>query len=130
MVEFGVGDSKLVELPQGKTSLDRKVVFRCKINHDGNVVQYKHRSKVKGFTQHPRNNSETYSSMAMLVTVRLVLAFATIHGWPMHVVNINNAFVLKFQSKHPILTCVQLTRLSLLNFKSYVACIDVIEGYI
>jgi hypothetical protein len=94
MVEFGVWDPELVELPEGKTAVDSKLVFKIKTNEKGEVVKYKARFVARGFSQRPGEDfGETYSPVAMMPTVRLLIALAAVHGWPVHVVDVNNAFL-------------------------------------
>ena len=94
MTEFGVWDPYLVELPSGKTAVDSKLVFKIKTDEKGRVVKYKARFVARGFSQRPGEDfGETYSPVAMLTTVRLLLALAAVHGWPVHVVDVNNAFL-------------------------------------
>jgi hypothetical protein len=90
---FGVL-SELVELPPGKKAVDSKLVFRLKTDELGDVVNHKSRFVARGFTQEPgKDYDETYSPVAMLTTVRLLLGLATVHGWAVHVVDVNNAFL-------------------------------------
>ena len=83
-----------MELPSGKTAVDSKLVFKIKTDEKGRVVKYKARFVARGFSQRPGEDfGETYSPVAMLTTVRLLLALAAVHGWPLHVVDVNNAFL-------------------------------------
>lgn len=48
----------------------------------------------KGFHQRPGlDYSETFSPVIKPAIVRTILSLATVHGWPMRQVDINNAFL-------------------------------------
>ena len=79
MTDFGVWDPQLVKLPGGKTGVDSKLVFKHKTDEQGRIVKYKSRFVARGFSQRPGEDyRETYSSVAKLVTGRLLLALAAI----------------------------------------------------
>ena len=94
MTDFEVWDPEPVELPPGKTAVDSKLVFKHKTDEHGNVVKYKSRFVARGFSQRPGEDfGQTYSSVARMTTVRLLLALATVLGLYLHVVDVDNAFL-------------------------------------
>jgi len=94
MEKFHVWDPQLVDLPPGKTAVDSKLIFKHKTNEQGEVVVYKTRLVARGFTQRPGEDfGETYSSVAKLVTVRLLMASAACHGWHVHTCDVDSAFL-------------------------------------
>lgn len=66
----------------GQKLVDYKWAFRTKMAADGSVEWYKARLVAKGFQQDPRINvGETFSPVAKLANVRLILAIATSLNW-------------------------------------------------
>jgi hypothetical protein len=67
----------LVDLIDGVRPIDCKWVFKKKTDKDGNVHIYKARLVVKAFKQiHGINYDETFSPIAMLKSVHILLAIA------------------------------------------------------
>jgi hypothetical protein len=61
---------------------------------DGSLDRHKARLVAKGFHQQPGiDYGETYSSVIKPTTVRLILSLAISNGWPIHQINIQNAFL-------------------------------------
>ncbi|KAK0600695.1 hypothetical protein LWI29_017553 [Acer saccharum] len=85
---------KLVPSSSTQNVVGCKWIFRIKRHPDGSVARYKARLVAKGFNQRPGIDfTETYSPVVKPVTVRLILTFAVINGWPLRQLDVNNAFL-------------------------------------
>uniref|UniRef100_A0A803Q3K0 Reverse transcriptase Ty1/copia-type domain-containing protein n=1 Tax=Cannabis sativa TaxID=3483 RepID=A0A803Q3K0_CANSA len=84
----------LVPLPEDRTPIGCKWVFREKENSDGTHNRYKARLVAKGFHQQPGFDFiETFSPAVKPVTIRIVLSLAISYGWKIKQLDVNNAFL-------------------------------------
>ena len=84
----------LTTLPPSKSPIRCKWVYKVKLNPNGNVERYKARLVGKGYTQRERLDFlETFSPIAKTISIRVLLALATARAWPLHQLDINNAFL-------------------------------------
>ena len=67
----------LVDLPDDQRAIENKWIFKKKTDADDNVTVYKARLVAKGFRQvQGVDYDETFSPVAMLKSVRIMLAIA------------------------------------------------------
>uniref|UniRef100_A0A2N9HKT3 Uncharacterized protein n=1 Tax=Fagus sylvatica TaxID=28930 RepID=A0A2N9HKT3_FAGSY len=85
---------ELVPLPAGEKTVGCKWVFTVKYMADSSVDRYKARLVAKGFTQVPgKDFGATFAPVAKLTSVRLLVSLAASHSWPLHQLDIKNAFL-------------------------------------
>jgi histone deacetylase 1/2 len=84
----------LVPRPPGANVVSGKWLFRHKLNGDGTLERYKARWVVRGFSQRPGVDfDETFSPVVKTATIRAVLTIAAARDWPVHQMDVNNAFL-------------------------------------
>jgi hypothetical protein len=84
----------LVPRPSGANIVTGKWVYRHKFRSDGSLERYKVRWVFRGFTQRPGIDfDETFSPVVKPATIRTVLTVALFHSWPVHQLDVKNAFL-------------------------------------
>ncbi|WVZ77787.1 hypothetical protein U9M48_025611 [Paspalum notatum var. saurae] len=88
---------ELVPRPHHRHIVTGKWVFRHKLRADGSLERYKARWVVRGFTQRPGIDfSETFSPVVKPASIRSVLTIAASRSWPVHQLDVKNAFLHGF----------------------------------
>ncbi|KAM1309376.1 hypothetical protein ACFX2H_006077 [Malus domestica] len=84
----------LVDPPEGIVPVGNKWVFKRKIGVDGNVETYKARLVAKGYRQREGiDYEETFSHVAMIKSIRILLAIAAYHDYEIWQMDVKTAFL-------------------------------------
>ncbi|RHN52451.1 putative RNA-directed DNA polymerase [Medicago truncatula] len=84
----------LCPLPEGKSAIGCKWIYKIKYHSDGSIDRYKARLVAKDYSQvQGIDYHDTFAPVAKLVTVRLLLSIAAIKNWPLYQFDVNNAFL-------------------------------------
>ena len=88
------GTWELVDLPPGRHTVGSKWVLKLKRNPDGSIERYKARLVAKGFSQrYGEDFHETYSPVASLPTIRVLLCLALQKGWYVDQFDVKTAYL-------------------------------------
>jgi hypothetical protein len=84
----------LVPRPPGSNIVTGKWIWTHKRRADGSLERYKARWVLRGFTQRPGiDYAETFSPVVKPATVRTILSLALERSWPVHQLDVKNAFL-------------------------------------
>ncbi|KAK3124899.1 hypothetical protein QOZ80_7BG0595810 [Eleusine coracana subsp. coracana] len=88
------GTWEVVDRPYGCKPVGCKWVFKKKLKPDGTIDKYKARLVAKGYTQKEgKDLFDTYSPVARLTTISVLLALAASHGLIVHQMDVKTAFL-------------------------------------
>jgi hypothetical protein len=85
---------ELVTLPKNKKAIGCKWVYKVKHNANGSVNRYKTRLVAKGYAQtYGIDYEETYSPVAKMITVRVIITMVATKGWSLHQMDVKIIFL-------------------------------------
>lgn len=78
----------------GKIAIDSRCVYKIKTKSSGSVERYKASLFAKGFSQqYGMDYEETFAPVSKHVTIRTLIAVASVRQWPISQMNVENAFL-------------------------------------
>ena len=84
----------LVDLPDDRQAIENKWIFNKKTDADGNVTVYKARLVAEGFQQvQGVDYDETFSPVAMLKSVRNMLAISAFYDYEIWQMDVKTTFL-------------------------------------
>lgn len=87
---------EITTLPEGKTAIGNKWLYKTKYKQDGSIDKYKARLVILGCNQvYGMGYAETFAHVAKLTTVRTrtLLAVASMNNWYTFQMDVTNAFL-------------------------------------
>jgi hypothetical protein len=88
------GTWEITDCPNGCKPIGYKWILKKKLRHDGTIEKYKARLVARGFTQKEGEEFfDTYSHVALITTIRVLLSLATSYGLHIHQMDIKMTFL-------------------------------------
>ena len=85
---------EIVKKPKDKKAMGFRWIYTVKYKADGTLDRYKARLVAKGCTQtYGIDYEETFSLVAKMNTVRIIISLTTHFGWEMHQFDVQNVFL-------------------------------------
>lgn len=85
---------EITDRPFGCKPVGCKWIFKKKLRPDGTIEKYKVRLVAKGYTQKEGEDFfDTYSPVARLTTIRVLLSLAALYGFVVHQMDVKTAFL-------------------------------------
>ena len=114
----------IIDLPEGIVPIGCKWVYKRKYGKDGKVETYKARLVAKGYNQRQGIDfDETFSPVAMLKSIRILLAIAAYYDYQIWQMDVKTAFLNGF-IEETIYCNSPLGMLPLVIVIRCVSCID------
>ena len=84
-----------VALPPGWKVIGQHWCFDYKHNPDGTIIRGKEKARLvaQGYSQHPEDYGDTYSPVAKMMSIQIILAFAASHDYELLTFNVKTAFL-------------------------------------
>jgi hypothetical protein len=84
----------VIEHPYGCKPIGSKWMFKQKLRPDGTIERYKARLVIKGYSQKEAEDFfDTYSPVARLTTICMLLSLAASHGLVVHQMDVKTSFL-------------------------------------
>jgi len=84
----------LVNFPRGKQPICCRWLFKLKFKADGSIDKYKARFVANGYSQKKGIDfEETFSPIAKLNAIRLIIALTTKNRWKIHQLDVKSALL-------------------------------------
>lgn len=86
---------EIIDFSKGRKAIGCRWIYKIKYKTNGEIEQYKAKLVAKGYNQREGIDfEETFSLVAKIVTVHLVISLVVHNSWPLFHLDINNAFFI------------------------------------